>query len=369
MMENESNKMTVLLVDTNQTLVNNITQALKKSGHKTLRAMVVLEVIEILKKTRVDAVLLGMKMEFTAGTKPLKKLLESFPHLSIIMLASGGEIGAAVDAVKKGAYDFAVIDPFDEEYLVRVIKKTTDFVRASQVELRYKKIIEDAVEKKTREYDEAMAKSKLSSREMVQRLLSAAEFRDDDTGNHVKRIGMFATVLSAALRLDTVFNETIAVASSMHDIGKIGIPDGVLLKPSALTPQEFEMMKKHTTIGHQILYGSENTYLKMAAEIALTHHERYDGTGYPRGIKGDVIPIESRIVTVCDQYDALRSKRPYKNPLDHATTGKIITEGDGRTKPEHFDPAVLSAFVKAAPVFEKVFDTNNQDGRNVRTVA
>jgi putative two-component system response regulator len=356
---NNDVKMSLLVVDSNPATVNPILQTLKKSGYKTLQAREQREVLEAIKKVKVDAVLLGIKTEWPGETNPYRKILNTYPHMPIVLLTSHEDINAAADAVKKGAYDFIIVDPYDEIYLLRIVKKTADYVRASQIELRYQTIIQEAVQKKTMEYNEAVARTKLSTREMVQRLLKAAEFRDDDTGNHVKRIGMYATVISASLRLDNVFNETIAVSSSMHDIGKIGIPDSVLLKTSGLTPQEFETMKQHTAIGYKILAGSDSSYLKMAANIAMTHHERYDGTGYPNGLRGNNIPMESRIVNVCDQYDALRSKRPYKNPLDHATTFQIITKGDGRTKPEHFDPAVLAAFVKAAPIFKEVFDSNN----------
>jgi putative two-component system response regulator len=361
-------KITFLVVDQDQAVVNALIPTLRKNGYKALRAMVLSEVLDSIKKTRVDAILLGPKTEFSPGTLPFQKIRELYPQLQFIMLVSSQDALVAAEAVKKGAHDFMIVYPYDEEYATRFLKKTSDFLRALQVEARYKTIIQESVDKKTREYNEAITKAKISNREMVQRLLAAAEFRDDDTGNHVKRIGMYATVLSAALRLETGFNETIAVASSMHDLGKIGIPDAVLLKPSGLTPQEFEIMKKHTTMGHQILAGSDNHYLKMAAEIALSHHERFDGTGYPQGLKGDAIPYAARIVNLCDQYDALRSKRPYKNPFDHATVYKIITEGDGRTKPEHFDPVVLNSFIKAAQVFDKVFETNNQDGRPPRSV-
>lgn len=195
----------------------------------------------------------------------------------------------------------------------------------------------------------------------IHRLTLASEYKDEETGGHIKRISYYTKVLAEQMGLDREFCENIFYASPMHDIGKVAIPDSILLKAGPLDNQEWESMKTHTEIGAKILNGSESPYLQMAEDIALYHHERWDGQGYPRGLKGEAIPTTARIMNIADQYDALRSKRPYKPAFAHQKAVSIITQGDGRTLPEHFDPAVLAAFSKMADTLADIFETHKDE--------
>ncbi|MBI5892816.1 MAG: HD domain-containing protein, partial [Deltaproteobacteria bacterium] len=183
---------------------------------------------------------------------------------------------------------------------------------------------------------------KTAELETVYRLSRAAEYRDDETGNHIMRLGHYSAIVARNMNMKGDEVEDIFVAAPMHDIGKIGVPDSILLKPDRLTPEEFEKIKAHPIIGGLILSTSESRLLQKAQEIALTHHERYDGTGYPHGLHSDEIPLSGKIIGVCDVFDALTTKRSYKPAFSNEEALNEIKKGEG----SHFDPQVSGAFFK-----------------------
>ena len=184
-----------------------------------------------------------------------------------------------------------------------------------------------------------------AAHDTIFRLAAAAEYKDKDTGRHIMRMSRYSALIARAMGFPEKFCENILLASPMHDIGKLGVPDAILGKPATLDREEWEEMRKHTLYGAEILKGSENELIRMSEKIALCHHEKYDGSGYPQGLKGEDIPIEGRITALADVFDALTSKRVYKEKYALEETLKIIREGKGR----HFDPRVVEAFEGALP--------------------
>ncbi len=182
----------------------------------------------------------------------------------------------------------------------------------------------------------------------------ASESADDDTGSHIYRVGDYCGVLAERLGLGEGFIRVITAQAALHDIGKLFTPQTILKKTDALTAEEWVEIKKHTLWGAKIIGG--HPHMRIAQSIALNHHEKWDGSGYPRGLKGEAIPIEARIAALADQYDALRMSRPHKPALDHVTVTKILNHGDARVKPQHFDPQVLKAYRETAFLLEEIFE-------------
>lgn len=294
-----------------------------------------------LKQHRWDLLLLDLDMPAPNGFDILKELEDRDRSQSAIIIVTAlSDAQSRRKGLELGANDY-ISKPLDLPELVLRVRNNLQLCQASQALQRERDMLEVRVSKRT-------AQLRASYETMIRSLSRAAEYRDYETGSHILRVGESAVLIARALGLDPDWIELLALAAPMHDIGKIGVPDAVLLKPGRLSEEERLLMQQHSLIGYEILNDSAGTELtRLAAEIALNHHERWDGNGYPGGLAGEAIPLAARIVGLCDVYDALRSSRPYKVGWDAEETQAYIREQAGR----QFDPHLVEVM---AGLFEQI---------------
>jgi putative two-component system response regulator len=326
---NEFAGASILIVDDEQPARRLVARMLAKHGFRCTEAGGEAEALESVTAEPPALVLTDVTMPGGSGISLVRSLHVSHPDVAAVMLTGHDDPDLADTALDGGAYGY-VIKPFEaNELLIAVIGALRR--RALALENRaHRNRLEELVRHRTRELDESRA-------ETVERLARAVESRDVGTGQHIDRMSGLVYLLACALGWDDAEAETLRLACVLHDVGKVGIPDEVLLKEGPLTPAERTLIETHAAIGHAILGGARSELLRLADVIAWTHHERIDGSGYPRGLAGEQIPLAGRIAAVADVYDALTSQRPYRAALAEREALETILADPG------FDPAVVGA--------------------------
>lgn len=367
----------VMIVDDEEVNIRVVRKMLQRLGYQNLFSMTdSARVLEQLRHHQPDVLLLDVMMPEVSGFEILQTMqadatLRSIP---VLVLTAMSDRKTRLTALEFGANDF-LEKPIDQAELAPRVRNAL-MIRACQNQLRsYADDLRTAVRQRTRQ----LSRSRL---EVVHCLARAAEFRDDDTGRHVIRVGHYAKLIAHHAGLPRSFVDMIGFAAQLHDVGKIGIPDSILQKPGPLTDEEFDFMRRHCDMGNRVLSAShicdrillgagdfesdatqaadefwESPVSGMAATIAMTHHEKWDGSGYPNGISGEEIPIEGRITAIADVFDALSSKRPYKEAFPIDRCFEILREG----RAQHFDPQLLDVFLSRQSDIERIQFENRED--------
>jgi putative two-component system response regulator len=345
----------ILIIEDQPEIRKLLDMYLKGKGYETKTAENGLDALFLLEQWPADIVTVDLNMPVMNGHDFIEKAVARWPDMPIIVVSGIGAVDQAVDALRIGARDF-ITKPVENLSLVKnTIEKALEAAELTRQNRDYQQNLEKKVEQRTTELEE-------TKRQLLYSLGKSAEYRDNETGRHVIRVGKICSLLAGAMEFDPALAQTFAEAAPLHDIGKIGISDTILLKPGILTEEERDLMKKHCEIGCDILrhYSSAKkqkkvdfeeiihmgydisklTLLEMAMVIALCHHERWDGGGYPCKLSGTRIPLIARIVAVVDVYDALGSERPYKKALPEEVCQKILMQDRG----SHFDPEIIDLF-------------------------
>lgn len=330
----------ILIVEDERSVREILCQWLTRQGYECLTAAGGEEAIAILQTHEVSLLLVDIVMPGMSGVELLRVVKERFPATAAIVVTGLDDRDTAIKTLELGAYGY-VMKPFRGDEVLISVTQALERRRLVQKSQAYEhQLEEDALER--------TADIRRREEEIALRLVAASEYRDEETGAHIRRIGLYMTVLAERFGWSGKDVEDLRVAAPMHDVGKIGVPDHILLKPAKLTDDEFEVVKQHTVIGAGILDGSDVPLLSMAKDIALSHHERWDGSGYPAGLAGEAIPASARMVAVADVYDALVHRRVYRDavPEDEAIAHMEQDKG--------FDPKVFDCFVHVLPEFRRI---------------
>jgi putative two-component system response regulator len=337
---------TILIVDDEATVARQLQRILSARDYLCLTASSADQARKHLADRHVDLILCDVNMPGESGLDLLEETARIYPETATVLVTGMDDTELAERALAMGAYGY-VIKPFEPN---EIIIDVSNALRRRTLEIenkRHREKLESRVEERTvelwtaiRRLEHADKDLRKSREETVRRLSLAAEFRDDETAQHVNRMSLYCELIFRRRAEEYDRCELIRTASAMHDVGKIGIPDRILLKAGPLTDEEFDVMRTHASIGHRILDGSDSDLLVVAAGIALTHHEWWDGSGYPRGLKGAEIPLEGRVAAIADVFDALTSDRVYRKGYSFGEAVELMTKERGT----HFDPELLDLF-------------------------
>ena len=338
---------TVLVVDDLPVVRLSLRHILQHEGFQVVEASSAEVAASIIGGQEVHLVLCDIEMPGgESGLDLVKRFEDRIPDLAFVMVTAMDDTSLAIDCIQHGAFGY-VVKPFQPR---EIVVQVSGALRRRLLEIEFQDR-EKVLARKVREQTEEIRSSR---EEVALRLLSACEYRDFETGSHVRRIGLYAGEMGRLLGWDDEQVDCIRAAAPLHDIGKIGVPDAVLLKPGDLTDQEWVLMRQHTTKGAAILKGSKVSFIQMGARIAACHHEKWDGTGYPNGISGERIPVEARITAIVDVYDALVHKRHYKDPWPEELAMDFMRKRSG----SHLDPDLFSLFETHLDRFRAIREAN-----------
>lgn len=339
-MSNEHRLSRILIVDDEPANLKLLDKMLRSQGYESLELVSdSREVITRYQAARPDLILLDINMPHLDGYLVMEQLqvLDDPLMPPVVILTAQQSKNHLLRALAAGARDF-ISKPFDRNELLMRVRNLLDAQLAHRVLHDQKDVLEQMVRERTEELHHTRL-------QVVQRLGMAAEYRDEETGNHILRMSHICALLAKEIGWDDNQCDLILNASPMHDIGKIGIPDAILLKPGRFEPEEWEVMKTHATIGARLLDGDDSDLMRMARDIASSHHEKWDGSGYPKGLSGEQIPMAGRIAALADVFDALTSERPYKKAWTVEASVDLIRENSGK----HFDPLLVEIFLRELP--------------------
>jgi putative two-component system response regulator len=340
----------ILVVDDEKAIRESISDFLEDTGCRPDTAANGVEAIDMIRSKKYDAVIIDLNMPEMDGFEVLERVSPENPNMPIIVLSGVGVIDKAVEAIRKGAWDFLPKPISSFSVLQITLNRVFERARLRAENRLYREHLEEEVRRKTAQVIE-MSRSLIAvQKEIILKLGDVVETRSHETGNHVQRVSENTYLLSRLYGMTEGEALDIKLASPMHDVGKIGIPDNILNKQGELTEEEFSIIKTHTTIGYSIFNTSDLPVLKLAAEIALYHHEHWDGSGYPNGIKEKSIPINARITTIVDVFDAVSHSRIYKTAWGIEQSCSYIKENSGKM----FDPELAELFLSNIEQFLEI---------------